>query len=149
MSAWLRDQSQRAISSAFKRDGIMSEEHSVEPMGDLTPELDQEINTLTHDQAIGVIRSIAGGGWLTPNVLRLHMRVQQHDADEVELMSEEHHVEPMLQFFEYAHLPAHLQSMSMMFSSLAHELVDNLPRNPERTAALRKLLSERGAASAR
>lgn len=48
--------------------------------------------------------------------------------------------EPMLQFFEFEHLPPHLKVVSQPFSVLAFELVGNLPRNPERSAALRKLL---------
>jgi hypothetical protein len=41
-------------------------------------------------------------------------------------------IEPMLQFFGYSHLPESLQSI--------------LPRNPERTAALRKLLEAKDCA---
>jgi hypothetical protein len=52
----------------------------------------------------------------------------------------------MLQFFEYEHLPAHLQVVSASFSVLAHALVDNLPSNPERTVALRKLLEAKDCA---
>jgi ferritin-like protein len=48
--------------------------------------------------------------------------------------------EPLLQFFAYAHLPTHLQSTSAQFHDLAHSIVGHLPRNPERTTALRKLL---------
>lgn len=48
--------------------------------------------------------------------------------------------EPMLQFFSYSHLPGHLQGVSMQFCVLAEDIVSKLPRNPERTAALRKLL---------
>ena len=46
----------------------------------------------------------------------------------------------MMQFFAYAHLPAHLQEISKPFSDLAQHIVDTLPSNPERTAGLRKLL---------
>lgn len=46
----------------------------------------------------------------------------------------------MLQWFEYEHLPGHLQSVSAPFCILAHRVVRDLPKNPERTAALRKLL---------
>ena len=55
-------------------------------------------------------------------------------------MSEEHTIEPMLQFFEYAHLRDDLQIISAPFCTLAIAMVNLLPRNPERTAALRKLL---------
>lgn len=54
--------------------------------------------------------------------------------------------EPILQFFTYAHLPEHLQAVSEAFYDLAHDLVRNLPRNPERTVALRKLLEAKDAA---
>ena len=46
----------------------------------------------------------------------------------------------MLQFFAYAHLPAHLQATSKPFCELAEWIDANLPENPEKTVALRKLL---------
>lgn len=69
--------------------------------------------------------------------------------------------EHILQFFAYAHLPAHLQAISKPFCDLAHAIVlgddapeagyvttanGPLPRNPERTVALRKLLEAKDAA---
>lgn len=68
--------------------------------------------------------------------------------------------EHILQFFTYQHLPPHLQSISKAFSQLAHALVEGdngpgsgyvttgepLPRNPERSVALRKLLEAKDAA---
>jgi hypothetical protein len=54
--------------------------------------------------------------------------------------------EPMLQFFVYDHLPPHLQVISQAFSDLAHEVANTLPRNPERTVALRKLLEAKDCA---
>lgn len=54
--------------------------------------------------------------------------------------------EPMLQFFQYAHLPDHLRAVSAPFWNLAQHVVDNLPRNPERTVALRKLLEAKDCA---
>ena len=54
--------------------------------------------------------------------------------------------EPILQFFRFDHLPPHLRDVSKSFSDLAHHLVVNLPRNPERTVALRKLLAAKDAA---
>lgn len=54
--------------------------------------------------------------------------------------------EPMLQFFTYTHLPEHLQGVSASFCSLAKALVEFLPRNPERTVALRKLLEAKDCA---
>jgi hypothetical protein len=72
-------------------------------------------------------------------------------------MSDQEHI---LQFFAFQHLPAHLQLVSKPFCDLAHAMVmgDNvpesgtvtfggpLPRNPERTVALRKLLEAKDAA---
>jgi ferritin-like protein len=52
----------------------------------------------------------------------------------------------MLQFFEFAHLPIDLQKVSAEFSDLAHYVVTALPRNPERTVALRKLLEAKDCA---
>lgn len=54
--------------------------------------------------------------------------------------------EPILQFFSYEHLPAHLAVISKSYSELAHATVRDLPRNPERTVALRKLLEAKDAA---
>lgn len=54
--------------------------------------------------------------------------------------------EHILQFFAYEHLPDPLQAVSKPFSELAHRIVESLPRNPERTVALRKLLEAKDAA---
>lgn len=54
--------------------------------------------------------------------------------------------EPLLQFFEYGHLPVDKQAVSMPFGDLAIALVHILPRNPERTVALRKLLEAKDCA---
>jgi hypothetical protein len=68
--------------------------------------------------------------------------------------------EHILQFFAFKHLPPHLQTVSKPFCELAHAMVDGdngaesgtttfgsaLPRNPERTVALRKLLEAKDAA---
>lgn len=56
------------------------------------------------------------------------------------------HVELILQFFAYGHLPQELQAVSRPFGDLALTLVEELPRNPERTVALRKLLEAKDAA---
>lgn len=53
---------------------------------------------------------------------------------------------PLMQFFEYAHLPAHLQAVSKPFGELAKHIEDTLPDNDERTAALRKLLEAKDCA---
>lgn len=54
--------------------------------------------------------------------------------------------EPILQYFVYSHLPGALQTVSEPFCKLAHGLVETLPRNPERSVALRKLLEAKDAA---
>ena len=53
--------------------------------------------------------------------------------------------EPMLRWFATDHLPAHLQPFSQAFADLATQLATNLPRSPERTVALRKLLEAKDA----
>jgi hypothetical protein len=64
----------------------------------------------------------------------------------------------IMQFFAYDHLPPHLQAISKPFCELAKALVGQdasdvtsgfpalVPRNPERTVALRKLLEAKDAA---
>lgn len=51
-----------------------------------------------------------------------------------------------MQFFAFAHLPPHLAAVSEPFAKLAEGIVADLPRNPERTVALRKLLEAKDAA---
>lgn len=52
----------------------------------------------------------------------------------------------IMQFFGYAHLPAAMQAVSKPFGDLAEHIVATVPRNPERTVALRKLLEAKDAA---
>lgn len=54
--------------------------------------------------------------------------------------------EPILQFFAYGHLPPALREVSRPFCELAETVVASLPRNPERSVALRKLLEAKDAA---
>lgn len=63
-------------------------------------------------------------------------------------MSEIVKVEPdhILQFFAYAHLSEPLQQVSAGFAMMADNIVMTIPRNPERTVALRKLLEAKDAA---
>lgn len=51
----------------------------------------------------------------------------------------------LLQFFKFDHLPEHLQVVSKPFYTLANRL-DDLPNNPERAMAIRKLLEARDCA---
>jgi hypothetical protein len=54
--------------------------------------------------------------------------------------------DPILRYFHYAHLPMALRGTSMAFCSLAASIIESIPRNPERTVALRKLLEAKDAA---
>ncbi|WLA75077.1 hypothetical protein QIH77_07720 [Bradyrhizobium diazoefficiens] len=54
--------------------------------------------------------------------------------------------DPIMQFFNYGHLKTELQKPSAMFGDLAIWIVRSLPRNPERTVALRKLLEAKDCA---
>lgn len=53
---------------------------------------------------------------------------------------------PILKHFDFDHLPAHLQAVSKPFFELAHRLDTTLPRDPETSVALRKLLESKDAA---
>ena len=55
-------------------------------------------------------------------------------------------VEHILQFFAFEHLPGHLQAISKPFADMAHQLMQTLPQNAERTVAFRKLLEAKDAA---
>ena len=52
----------------------------------------------------------------------------------------------VLRFFDYEHLPEHLQQVSRPFHRLAHEVVATLPDRNEAEVALRKLLEAKDAA---
>lgn len=52
----------------------------------------------------------------------------------------------ILPFFRFKHLPGRLRAVSERFAAMACEIVGNLPRNAERTVALRKLLESKDAA---
>jgi hypothetical protein len=54
--------------------------------------------------------------------------------------------ERMLKWFEYAHLPEHLQAVSRPFGELAAKVCEVIEGGPERTVALRKLLESKDAA---
>jgi hypothetical protein len=65
------------------------------------------------------------------------------DAPAVAPSADEEHIH---QFFAYKHLPPRLAAVSEQFSKLADWLVVNLPRDTERTVALRKLLEAKDSA---
>ena len=67
-------------------------------------------------------------------------------ADNTSLGPQHQPAEHIAQFFAFEHLPAKLQEVSRPFGELAQRIVDTLPRNPERTVALRKLLEAKDAA---
>lgn len=52
----------------------------------------------------------------------------------------------IMQFFTFKHLPVELAAVSAPFCRLAHEIVENLPRNPERTKALNHLMEAKDCA---
>jgi ferritin-like protein len=54
--------------------------------------------------------------------------------------------EHILQFFVHAHLRPDLAAVSRPFCELAECVIADIPRNPERTVALRKLLEAKDAA---
>lgn len=63
-----------------------------------------------------------------------------------EFTAEEIAADPILRFFHYAHLPASLQEISRPFCQLVVAMIEVLPRNAERSAALRKLLEAKDCA---
>lgn len=54
--------------------------------------------------------------------------------------------DPIMQYFEYGHLPEHLATISKEFADLAKDMCATLPRCPERTVMLRKLLEAKDCA---
>lgn len=46
----------------------------------------------------------------------------------------------IMKYFEFAHLPEHLQAVSKPIGELAKKIDADLPDGPEKTAGLRKLL---------
>ena len=54
--------------------------------------------------------------------------------------------ERLMKWFEYKHLPEHLQSTSSHFYKFANIIVENIEPGAERTVALRKLLESKDAA---
>lgn len=54
--------------------------------------------------------------------------------------------DPIMRFFAWSHLPEHLAEVSRPFGELAEHVHSTLPRNAERTVALRKLLEAKDAA---
>lgn len=72
---------------------------------------------------------------------------RKHDLVNCFICEEQMHpsVEAVLQFFEFEHLPQHLQDVSKPFAELAKKVADG-PQNAETTVALRKLLEAKDCA---
>ncbi len=63
----------------------------------------------------------------------------------IQFSAEQLSTDPILRYFHYAHLPPTLQAASKPFCELANHIISTLPRNAERTVALRKLLEAKDA----
>jgi hypothetical protein len=53
--------------------------------------------------------------------------------------------EPIMQYFDFAHLPVKLQVVSALFHDLAWAMHETTIRSPERSVCLRKLLEAKDA----
>lgn len=52
---------------------------------------------------------------------------------------------PILKYFNYEHLPEHLQVVSKPIGDLARQIDEQLPDGPEKSTGLRKLLEAKDA----
>lgn len=52
---------------------------------------------------------------------------------------------PIMKYFAYEHLPAHLQEISKLIGDLAKQLDETLPDCAEKSAGLRKMLEGKDA----
>lgn len=52
---------------------------------------------------------------------------------------------PIMKYFEYAHLPENLQAVSRPIGELAKQMDEQLPDGAEKSAGLRKLLEAKDA----
>jgi hypothetical protein len=59
---------------------------------------------------------------------------------------ESHMKSPLIQFFQYTHLPLNLQEVSKPFYEFAHFIESKLPANAETSTCLRKLLEAKDCA---
>lgn len=53
---------------------------------------------------------------------------------------------PIMRYFSYGHLPEKLREISYPFFELAERMESTLPKGPEKSVALRKLLEAKDAA---
>ena len=68
------------------------------------------------------------------------------DAFEKDYVKIQETDEGMMKFFNFDHLPEHLQKVSKPFWLMANLINSSLPKNAESTTALRKLLEAKDAA---
>ena len=61
-------------------------------------------------------------------------------------MTVEQDRDQIMKFFQFAHLPEALKAVSKPFCELAEFVHENVPRNAERSVALRKILEAKDAA---
>ena len=80
---------------------------------------------------------------MVPCVLTVGGSILPHPTKEKDMSSGRDHI---MQFFAYSHLQSDLQEVSKPFCELAERIHQSLPRNPERTVALRKILEAKDAA---
>lgn len=71
--------------------------------------------------------------------MTLTLRVDEPSDDTIQAALDAS-ADHIAQFFAWQHLPAHLRPVSRRFAVDAAWIILNVPRNPERTVALRKLL---------
>lgn len=66
-----------------------------------------------------------------------HIRMEMNDDTKTPVEVSKEHI---LQFFSCDYLPPQLQQISASFQAMAYEIISTIPRNQERTVALRKLI---------
>lgn len=57
-----------------------------------------------------------------------------------ELGRQPSHPDPIMRYFDFKHLPAHLRATAMIFHETAEVINNTVPDGPEKSAGLRKLL---------
>jgi hypothetical protein len=102
-----------------------------------------EVAGSTYDEIREKLKSAGYEHAFVDGAIDMHGIGLVREGDETREQSRQ---EPILQFFRYAHLPERLAAVSKPFGDMAHDIVTRLPRNPERTVALRKLLEAKDAA---
>ena len=71
---------------------------------------------------------------------------EQTEREDRELTNKIQHAAlttPIMQYFEFMHLPEHLRPFSRAFAQMASSLADVLPSSAELTTGLRKLLESK------